>query len=225
MKPLTLMGIVSLTLLMAGCDHDEEASSSSTSSYQVSVTNLNNNQPLSPLAVALHDETFQLFTIGDAATIGLERLAEGGDNSVMIEEAIAAGADTATGAGVLMPGASEQLTLVGTGTRMSLAAMLGNTNDGFAGLDTVDLSELLVGESLTLWADGYDAGTEGNSEAMADVPGPAAGGEGFNAARDDSDFVRIHSGVITQDDGLASSVLDGSHRFTGPVAKVVIKRL
>ena len=52
--------------------------------------------------------------------------------------------------------------------------------------------------------DVWDSGTEANSETAATIPGPAGGGEGFNATRDDSDTVSFHSGVISQDDGLTS---------------------
>jgi hypothetical protein len=70
----------------------------------------------------------------------------------------------------------------------------------------------------------YDAGTEANTEAKGSMPGPADGGEGFNAARDDVNFVHIHPGVISQYDGLADSVLMPSHRFDNPVLAVTITR-
>jgi hypothetical protein len=70
----------------------------------------------------------------------------------------------------------------------------------------------------------YDAGTEANSEAKGTMPGPADGGEGFNASRDDVDFVHIHPGVISMYDGLADSVLGASHRFDNPVLAVTIMR-
>jgi hypothetical protein len=72
----------------------------------------------------------------------------------------------------------------------------------------------------------WDAGTEANSEASGTIPGPADGGEGYNATRDDLvNFVAIHRGVISADDGLNSSILDESHRFDNPVARVMIERI
>ena len=57
------------------------------------------------------------------------------------------------------------------------------------------------------------------------IPGPAGGGEGFNANRDDeADRVSMHSGVVSQDDRLASSALTEQHRFDNPVARVRIER-
>jgi len=71
----------------------------------------------------------------------------------------------------------------------------------------------------------YDAGTEANSETAATIPGPAAGGEGYNSTRDDRDTVGGHPGVISADDGLTGSALDASHRFDNPVARITITRL
>jgi hypothetical protein len=70
----------------------------------------------------------------------------------------------------------------------------------------------------------YDAGTEANDEEAANVPDPAAGGEGFNASRNDVDWVRIHPGVISSEDGLTGSALIGSHRFDNPVIKLTLTR-
>jgi len=103
-----------------------------------------------------------------------------------------------------------------------LVGMLVNTNDGFIGLNGVDVSGLGLNESLDLKARVYDAGTEANSEAAADVPGQ--GGEGFNASRNDRDFVAVHPGVISMDDGLSGSSLDQSHRFDNPSARIVVTR-
>ena len=81
-----------------------------------------------------------------------------------------------------------------------------------------------MGESLRITAPAYDAGTEANSERAAGIPGPAAGGEGFNAVRDDEDFVRGHSGVVSSQDGLDDSVLTGAHRWDNPVFSLVVTR-
>lgn len=86
------------------------------------------------------------------------------------------------------------------------------------------IGDLAVGESKTIYAHPYDAGTEENTETASTIPGPAGGGEGFNAQRLDRDFVSAHSGVVTSDDGLATSALDESHRFLAPVAKIVVTR-
>ena len=104
--------------------------------------------------------------------------------------------------------------------------MLVNTNDAITGINGVDISALAAGDSITLRSIAYDAGTEANTEAAAHIPGPAVGGEGFNAARDDlADRVAMHTGVVSQDDGKAGSALTGQHRFDNPVAAVRIERI
>ena len=109
---------------------------------------------------------------------------------------------------------------------LSLATMLVNTNDAFTGVNSTDLSGLAVGETVSMRAIAYDAGTEADSEGPGTIPGPADGGEGFNAARDDeADRVSMHPGVLSAADGLATSVLTEQHRFDNSVASISITRV
>jgi len=91
--------------------------------------------------------------------------------------------------------------------------MLVNTNDAFTGLSGFSLAELEVGETIDKLVPIYDAGTEENTETAATMPGPAANGEGFNAARETRNMITGHGGVVTSSDGLASSALNESHKF------------
>jgi hypothetical protein len=52
------------------------------------------------------------------------------------------------------------------GDRLSLATMLICTNDGFTGLDR---AKLPIGGSEVFWTNGYDAGTENNTELSQDI--------------------------------------------------------
>jgi hypothetical protein len=196
-----------------------------TYTYEVSVTNLTNAQPLSPVAVVLHNEG-ALFELGASASVAFENLAESGDNSqVLAQDMVLAGA---SGAGVIMPGMSEtvSVSLVDTKPMMlSTATMLVNTNDAFSGINAMSLENMAVGESISLRTSSYDSGTEKNSETMATIPGPAAGGEGFNVERDDVDFIGMHSGVISSDDGLMQSVLTQAHRFDNPTLAISVTRV
>ena len=109
---------------------------------------------------------------------------------------------------------------------ISVSTMLVNTNDAITGVSSVPISAMQVGDSVTMRSIAYDAGTEANTEAAAHIPGPAGGGEGFNAARDDiADRVAMHIGVVGLDDGFATSDLTGQHRFDNPVATVRIERI
>jgi hypothetical protein len=215
---------LAVPLVLAGCGRDKEG----TARYSVSVTNLTSSQPLAPPAVIMHAGGYSAWQVGAAASPGVERLAEGGDPALLIAEATAAGArETASGSAPVPPGGSETFTLTvkhSRDLRLTTASMLVNTNDGFAGTAGALIGDLAKGEVRTVTSFVYDAGTEPNTETAATIPGPAGGGEGFNAAREPRNFVAMHSGVVTHDDGLASSVLDESHRFQAPVVRIVITR-
>lgn len=196
--------------------------------YEVSVTNLTSNQPLSPITLLTHDEEFMPFSIGVTASSALELLAESGDNAEFL--ALESTIDSASDSAPLAPGSTYTHTLETEDTTLNLSilSMLVNTNDAFTGLNSHDLSDYAVGDEKSLRLSVYDSGTEANSEVDTTIPGPATmgTGEGFNVARDDIiDVVTMHAGVVSQDDGLTNSVLLASHRFDNLVAKVSIKRI
>ena len=239
-KQVLLVGFAALGL--AACDNDDNdpipapppppPPPPAMASFDVTVPNLTNAQPLSPVAVIAHVDGYSVFTIGMPATTGLETLAEGGDNSMLIMEADADANVLASGSGgaPIGPAGSETVTVEVLESdvpnlRFSVSTMLVNTNDAISGLNGVDVSALAEGDAWTGRAIVYDAGTEADTEAAGTIPGPADGGEGFNAARDDSDDrVTMHAGVVTQDDGLATSALTGQHKFDNPAVMVRIER-
>lgn len=192
--------------------------------YEVTVKNLTNAQPMSPIAVVLHDEG-QLWQLGQIASAALEILAESGDNTaVLADDMVLAGQ---SGASVLLSGMQETITVTIEDTMpqmLSVATMLVNTNDAFSGINAMVIKDLGIDESISIQTSSYDAGTEMNSELMATIPGPAAGGEGFNEMRDDVDFVAMHPGIVSQDDGLMQSVLTQAHRFDNPTLMITITR-
>ncbi|MCL1068638.1 spondin domain-containing protein [Shewanella olleyana] len=193
--------------------------------YTVTVTNLTANQPMSPIAIASHSADVMLWQAGEAANVALEKIAEGGDAADVA--AIEGVNSTVSGAGILMPGMSETITVTldeADVANLTVATMLVNTNDAFTGLNSYDITMLAVDESVSMRGMVYDAGTEANSEAKGTMPGPADGGEGYNSERDDVDFVHIHPGVITMYDGLMDSVLTPSHRFDNPAVAISISR-
>jgi hypothetical protein len=201
-----------------------------TYTYQVTVTNLTYAQPMSPVALVLHNEG-QLWSVGEMASVALEYLAESGDNSAVLAESIVLSGQG--GAGLILPGMSEMVDISYTvsdennaPTMLSLATMLVNTNDAFTGINALAINNLAVGESISLTTSSYDSGTEKNSELMATIPGPAGGGtgEGFNAERNDIDKVAMHSGIVSADDGLMVSALTQAHRFDNPTLAVMVTR-
>ena len=193
-------------------------------SYDVTVTNLTNAQPLSPIAVMLHDSA-SLWAVGEAATVALETMAESGDNSQLLADSRVLA--STSGMGIVAAGASETIVVTindRTMNYLSVTTMLVNTNDAFTGLTNYDLSMLNVGDSVTLSMPIWDAGTEANTEEAMTIPGPAGNGEGFNASREIRDTVAYHPGVVSSDDGLTTSALDVSHKFDNPGVRILITR-
>ena len=239
-KILKLFVVMSGAYLLYACDSDsvapppplQQPPPPAMASFDVTVSNLTNAQPLSPAAVIAHQDSYSFFAVGSPATAGLEEMAEGGDNAALIAEADADMGVTVTGSGVaaIGPASSETVTIDMLesdlpGLRISVATMLVNTNDAFTGLNAMSVEAMAVGDSVSIRGVAYDAGTEADSETAVTIPGPAGGGEGFNAARDDqADMVTMHAGVVSQDDGFATSDLSEQHRFDNPVVQIIVER-
>ncbi|MBX2880830.1 MAG: spondin domain-containing protein [Granulosicoccus sp.] len=232
-----LVGLLGSLTLIQACssdsndDDNDQGDDITPASFQISATNLTTGQPFSPPLLILHDGSYQLFSVGESAGNGLEVLAEGGDGSALTAEVtdLATVYATAAGDAPVGPGASGSWVISDpdnhSALSLTMATMLVNTNDAFTGINSMDLSALAVGESMDLTAIAYDSGTEANSESVGTIPGPADGGEGFNAARDDlNDQVTMHSGVVSQADGLSESILGEQHRFLNPVIHITVSR-
>ncbi len=226
------LSLVALSCLaLTACDHNDDDTPAPVPpadvsySYEVTVQNLTQGQPLSPVGVALHGDAV-MWEVGMSASAALEVLAEGGDNSdFTASEGVMA---SASGAGPIAPASSETVTVTVVNepdTFISVATMLVNTNDAFAGITGHALGELEVNQSMTMVLPVLDAGTEANSEVTGTIPGPADGGEGYNAERDDADMVSFHPGVVSAEDGLTVSVLTAAHRFDNPAVKLTITRV
>lgn len=167
--------------VLAGCPNDDDNDVAKSYRYTVSVENLTANQPMSPLAVLTHNSNFQLFEIGQSASVELEHLAEGGSNAELIalmnsDDNVYQGV---SGNGLLLPGSSDEVTITVNPHRygyLSLASMLVNTNDAFVGETGLSLKSLAVGDSYEMNMNVWDSGTELNDELAATIPGPAGGG-------------------------------------------------
>jgi len=222
MKLMTqILGLSLISLSIIGCGGDTP---NAKKEFEVKVINLTLAQPFSPVALVAHNDAYSLYTLGSSASEALEHLSEGGDNSEIL---LTPQVHTTSGAGLILPGQSETLSIKTKRDRhyLSLASMLVNTNDAFVGADAIDVENFEVGMSKSYTLSSYDAGTEVNSELASTIPGPAGGGEGFNEERNDTNFVSVHSGVITADDGLSSSALNNTHKWDNPTAKIIITRV
>jgi len=205
--------------------------------YRITVTNTAEAlQPLTPSVVAIHNPAARIFEVGSDASAELERVAESGMLDPLVSGLEGANqvfdVGVATGpTGPILPGESASLHLKGPpGARVSLVSMLVCTNDGFTGLDSSRLPEH-VGESVTLTGDGYDAGTEQNTEASGDLVPPCVmattGMEGGTGADQpgiaEDETVRHHPGIDGDTEG--DDILDGEHEWMDPVATIEIERV
>ncbi|MEM8497493.1 MAG: spondin domain-containing protein [Pseudomonadota bacterium] len=204
--------------------------------FEVTVSNLTLAQPLSPVAVVLHQSGFNSFVDGETASLAMELMAEGGDNTDVLGEAVAANEHLASassdgpippasiGSPITLTVPEDQLSDV----RLTVLTMLVHTNDAFTGANGSNVSAMAVGDTIRLTGPTWDAGTENNDELGASIPGPDFGGEGFNSARDDIiDRVRFHQGAVTAasvESGDMNSDLAERHRFDNPTSRISITR-
>lgn len=213
---LSTFAPLSLTALLVACggSNNYEPPVTTMAQYQVSITNGSAKQLLAPAAVLLNTQPVNLWAIGSPASAALEQLAESGSPDALLASVLAS--DSAS-AGPTPAGASNAVILslpASMPAYISFASMPVYTNDGFVGLQNIDVSSLMLGESMHMAVPVYDAGTEANTESLNTLPGPDVGGEGFDAERDDiHNYVTRHAGVVSFDGGLTTSVLDESYRF------------
>lgn len=203
------------------------ASSETIETYRVTVTNLTENQTLTPAVVATHDRSFRLFRIAEPPSNGLQQLAENGAVPVLVDELTADSrvADVAvTDGGPIAPGqsASTLITTTGDATRISVAAMLICTNDGFASVIGVQLSR--TSAEITRYGRAYDAGTEINTQSFIDLVPPCSGtGVGTGMSNPDlaeNSTVHNHQGITETGD-----LSPATHGWQNPVIKVTIERV
>lgn len=219
----TILAAIATVTTLTGCGGGEVTKPTPTQ-YDISVTNVTAGQALSPPVALLHDPAFSAWRIGSAASLGLERLAEGGASADFVAELPMVYA-VHSASKSLLPGQRLQMTLSADAHHspaLTLAAMLVQTNDGFTGVTAWSLAQLAPGESVTKLMPVYDAGTEMNSETQNSVPG--VGGEGFNPERDDIGALAMHPGTVTASDGLPTSALDANHRFGQGALQVTVTR-
>jgi hypothetical protein len=212
----TLIGLLALTMLGLPAAHyraPHAAAQAGVKTYDVTVTNITNGkQGLSPIIIATHPASVHAWQMGQVASKGLELLAEEGMPDVLASEVKGQATDVATTMAHLLPGDSITVRITAKdGDTLSAATMLIETNDGFTGLDSVPLTE---GDRDTM---AYDAGTEENTEAAADVPGPPFGGKNHGPDTTPRAPVTMHQGIT----GKAAVTPD--FNWSGPVARFTVK--
>ncbi len=238
-RPIVPLLLVALT---AACGSDQgaplapgdanAARISSPETYDITITNLTSGQPLSPAVLVTHVRRVSLFSAGTHATAGIQAIAEDGNPAVsaaMLTGARGVYDVVQTAAPVHRIGGPGPNVLQATITAdrehryFSLATMLICSNDGFAGVNTVALPS--DDQPVTYYAQGYDAGTERNSEAGSDIVppcfgiGPVSGPAGGAGRKAETRVVRMHPGFHGE-----GELVPSEHGWQGPVAMVTIQR-
>ena len=215
--------VAGLTVSAAARADDDDRLSSR---FEVTITNLTRGQQFTPILVAAHKEGVKLFRLGTPARSELVTLAEEG-NPAPLAAALRALPDTGqvvTGNGLTDPGATTTLVVQGRGgfDHFSVAAMLIPTNDAFFAVNGVRLPE--GGETLTLTAPAYDAGSERNDELCASIPGPffpeCRGSGGGAKVGGGEGYVHIHAGIHGIGDFAAAN-----RDWRNPVALITVRRM
>lgn len=215
------------------------AQTASATQFEVKIANLTNAIYFTPMLVAAHPAGNNLFTAGQPASANLQAMAEGGDISGLVADVNALGATVVENpaGGLLAPAASTTFNMNTDGTtndRLSIVAMLLPTNDGFAGLNAIEIPT--VPGTYTFDVPAYDAGTEANDELITGggMPGVAGipadpsglGGTGGSGAAggDTNGNVHIHRGALGDTDPNAgiSDIDSRVHRWLNPVIRITI---
>jgi hypothetical protein len=240
-RRLSTVGVLALSLatLVAPAALAEQPNrpTARVATYEVTVTNLTDAQWFTPPAAATHRRAFDAFTVGRTASEGIRQIAENGDlgpftqaldsHRHVYDWTVAIASEDLPPLG---PGQSVTFELdAARGARwLSYASMLICTNDGFTGADALHLPRH-VGDSTSAYGRAYDAGTEINTEAWADLVPPCAQLTGFgdqggtgasNPELAENGRIHVHPGIA----GVADLV-PGVHGWTGPVSMIEVTRV
>ena len=178
--------------------------------YSVTVTNVTDNQILTPPAFAAHTARADLFDVGAPASPFIQEIAENGNLAPLVGALKTAKGVQASGVGSggvegpLFAGDSRtfEVKAPGYARLFSTAQMVVCTNDGFTGLDSVQFPRK-KGQTVRVYVYAWDAGTETNTNNLDDFVPPCSGettGTGM------SNPALAEGGVIAPHPGLTGEV-------------------
>ncbi len=232
-KLTTILGTASVVLLpgLAAADGGK--------TYEVTITNLTAGQPLTPPILVTHSKRTDIFTLGEEASAAIQAIAENGNGAPLVAELEADPHvhEIVEGTAPLVPAddpgdsglaSSETFTISAGGNKrfLSFASMLICTNDGFTGLDAVELPK----RKRTVLAMSYDARSEINTEDFADMVPPCQvligvrtdeSGTGMtNPALAEDGIVIPHPGIVG-----GADLVPEVHGWNDPAARIDIVRV
>lgn len=189
----------------------------------VTVTNLAKGQILTPTVFYTHSpDAPPLFVPGEPASSELATVAETGYTGNLINRLRAEGPSVFSVellSRFIRPGtsASVDIDFDADHRLISSASMIEMTNDGFVSLESAEIS---CEGTKTYLLNGWDAGSEANSELCAHVPAPCPTPRrsGTCSVSGSEGFVHIHGGVHGCG-GFPPEIFD----WRNPVAKITIQ--
>ena len=226
---LTAVALYGLTLGTAPTD----AQMMENRVYEVTITNLTTGQLLSPPVLAAHGSDYAVFAVGEKASEGLWTVAEQGNPTTLAEQ-LRAAPEVASVVVVDGPvhrvgGPGESTTILRIEShgaeRLSVAMMLGCTNDGFTGLSSVALGRSMV--PVIYYGAAYDAGTERNNQRWSSMPdgcnvlGPVSrDADGQNDRDLTDDPITMHAGIVPDLGDLGQAFI-----WSEAVVKITVQRV
>ena len=234
------MSLIKPTKFMLGvCASALLSFNANAAQWDVTITNLTHGNYFTPLLVAAHPSSMHLYQLGSSASASLRLMAECGDITSLVTE-LGSSVDKSENpaGGVLAPGSSTtaMLTPTAANTNLSITAMVLPTNDGFVGMDGMEIPT--AAGTYTYYLNAYDAGTEANNElmdtsgcavGMPGIPGApgmdtGTGGTGVSST-DTNTKIHVHRGILgdTNSTGGISDLDSTIHRWQNPVAMVTVK--
>jgi len=215
--------------------------------YEVTIENLTSDtetemppapgQWFTPPVIATHRPSTGMFTVGEPASFEVKEIAENGNLGPMVmaldaDKHVADHVVAASGSPPpLAPGNSVTVEITGDRGRkyLSFVSMLICTNDGFTGGDTLRLPKE-VDETVTMYTNAYDAGTEVNTEDFADIVPPCPALSGVSSDDDGTGTSNpdlAEDGVIHPHTGVEGGVdlLSEVHDWEDSVGRITITRV
>ncbi len=199
--------------------------------YRVTLENLTSGQPFTPPLAAVHRKPVRIFEMGEPASHMIQELSENGNLDPLlmalegndhVKDVVVTFGPTAP---PVLPGESVDFEIAGEqGAKyFSVVSMLVCTNDGFTGTAGRRLPQE-VGDIATMYAGGYDAGTEINTEAFVNLVPPCSG---FVTGTGMSDPALAENGVVHHHQGIQgiADLVPGIHGWSGAVARIEIERI
>ena len=156
--------------------------------FQITFTNMTQNQLMTPPVVAIHDPSIHLFQVGEPSSDAIRDIAERGENGALVafatdnlpEGSFGVAFEDPDAPGPFAAGAmaSVSVTTDEDGMVLSAVNMLVCTNDGIAGFDQIALPAGT--DPVTMFAVPYDAGTRVNqNDSYSFFPPPCRDSDGM----------------------------------------------